>query len=112
MDTKPNAWVINKTTKNEEKNVVRYNQDEKIVKILEAQEKRNRENRQEKFKKWLERKSIENLSIYDILNNLCIDIENIVTDSGFTISNKKILRDEVATFIYKESYPDAKEKYL
>ena len=112
MDDKPTTWVINKAKKKEEQNFDNYNKDNKILKILEAQEKRNSINRQEKFKKWLERKSIENISIYNILNNLCRDIENIVTESGFTISNKKILRDEVATFVYKESRPNAKANYL
>jgi|TARA_B110000971_G_C19988064_1_gene490572 hypothetical protein len=110
MDTKQKTWVINKTT-NENKTQIN-NKDNKIQNIYDAKIERERVKRHEKFKQWLQKKDSENTKMNDILNNLCRDIRDIVTGTGFTISNEKILRDEVATFIYKESYPDAKENYL
>jgi hypothetical protein len=104
------SWNIVKTAKKEEKKNT-YKPDKRISKIYEAKEKFNSEMRQKKFKQWLNRKNTENTSINNILNNLCRDMEKIVTESGFTISNKKILRDEIATFIYKESVPNAQEEY-
>ena len=108
--SEPISWNIIKTVKKEEKKE-EYKPDKRISKIYEAKEKFNSEMRQKKFKQWLNRKNIENISINNILNNLCRDIEKVVTESGFTITNKKILRDEIATFIYKESIPDAQEEY-
>lgn len=104
------SWNIVKTAKKEEKKDT-YKPDKRISKIYEAKEKFNSEMRQEKFKQWLNRLNTKNISINNILNNLCRDVENIVTESGFTISNKKILRDEISTFIYKESVPNAQEEY-
>jgi len=110
MDDKPKTWIINKKT--EENKIQKNNNDNKIQKIYEARIERERVTRHEKFKQWLHKKDTDNIKMNDILNNLCRDIRDIVTDTGFTISNEKILRDEVATFIYKESRPDAKENYL
>tara|TARA_R110001592_G_scaffold38722_7_gene127655 strand:+ start:700 stop:1032 length:333 start_codon:yes stop_codon:yes gene_type:complete len=108
--SEPISWNIIKTEKKEEKKDT-YKPDKRISKIYEAKEKFNSEMRQEKFKQWLNRLNTKNISINNILNNLCRDVENIVTESGFTISNKKILRDEISTFIYKESVPNAQEEY-
>ena len=111
MDDKQNVWVINKVNDKEEDKTQINNNDNKIQNIYEAKIERERVKRHEKFKRWLEKGS-ENTKMNDILNNLCRDVQEIVTNTGFTISNEKILRDEIATFIYKESYPDAQENYF
>lgn len=111
MDDKQNVWVINKVNDKEEDKTQINNNDNKIQNIYEAKIERERVKRHEKFKQWLEKGS-ENTKMNDILNNLCRDVQEIVTNTGFTISNEKILRDEIATFIYKESYPDAQENYF
>jgi|TARA_B110000879_G_C11130809_1_gene495948 hypothetical protein len=110
MDDKQNVWVINKVNNKEDKTQIN-NKDNKIQNIYDAKIERERVKRHEKFKRWLEKGS-ENTKMNDILNNLCRDVQEIVTNTGFTISNEKILRDEIATFIYKESYPDAQENYF
>ena len=96
------SWNIVKTAKKEEKKDT-YKPDKRISKIYEAKEKFKSEMRQEKFKQWLNRLNTKNISINNILNNLCRDVENIVTESGFTISNKKILRDNKKTRFYSSS---------
>tara|TARA_B110000261_G_C12821911_1_gene252629 strand:+ start:165 stop:500 length:336 start_codon:yes stop_codon:yes gene_type:complete len=111
MDDKQNVWVINKVNDKEEDKTQINNNDNKIQNIYEAKIERERAKRHEKFKQWLEKKA-ENTKMNYILNNLCRDVQEIVTNTGFTISNEKILRDEIATFIYKESYPDAQENYF
>jgi len=111
MDDKQNVWVINKVN-NKEENKIHINNDNKILNIYEAKIERERKDRHEKFNQWLHKKGPENIKMNDILNNLCRDVQEIVTNTGFTISNEKILRDEIATFIYKESCPDAKENYF
>ena len=109
---KSNVWSINKVNNKEENKIQLDNRDNIIQKIYEAKIERERAQRHEKFKRWLHMKDSENIEMNDILNNLCRDIHDIVTDTGFIISNEKILRDEIATFIYKESYPDAQENYF
>ena len=111
MDDKQNVWVINKVNDKEDKTQIN-NKDNKIQNIYDAKIERERVNRHENFKRWLQKKGSENTKMNDILNNLCRDVQEIVTNTGFTISNEKILRDEIATFIYKESYPDAQENYF
>tara|TARA_B110000977_G_C10993767_1_gene461018 strand:+ start:194 stop:529 length:336 start_codon:yes stop_codon:yes gene_type:complete len=109
---KSNAWSINKVNNKEENKIQLDNRDNIIQKIYEAKIERERVQRHEKFKRWLHTKDSENIEMNDILNHLCRDIHDIVTETGFIISNEKILRDEIATFVYKESCPDVKDKYF
>ena len=102
MSNQPNAWGINKVVKDEE-NKDEYKPDERIKRIYEAQREYDRQARHKKFKKWLNEYTDQDIRINEVLCNLCKDIEHIVNESGFAISNEKRLRDEVATFIYKEA---------
>ena len=102
MSNQPNAWGINKVVKDEE-NKDEYKPDERIKRIYEAQREYARQVRQKKFRQWLNEYTDQNIKINEVLCNLCKDIEKTVNESGFTISNEKRLRDEVASFIYKES---------
>lgn len=102
MSNQPNAWGINKVVK-EKENKDEYKPDERIKRIYEAQRKYAKQARHEKFQKWLSEYTDQNTRINQVLCNLCKDIEQAVNESGFQISNEKRLRDEVATFIYKEA---------
>ena len=71
--------------------------------IYEAQQVRRKERDNETFQKWLEERSEQNVAITDVLTHLCRDVIKTVNDKGFTITNEKRLKNEIATFIYKET---------
>ena len=109
MSIQPNAWGINKVVK-EKENKDEYKPDERIKRIYEAKSKFEKEQRHETFQNWLRECTDQNIQIKDILNHLCRDVFATINESGFTIQNEKLLRDEIATFIYKESIVNAKKK--
>jgi hypothetical protein len=71
--------------------------------IYEAQQVRRKERDNETFQKWLEERSEQNVTITNVLTHLCRDVIKTVNDKGFTITNEKQLKNEIATFIYKET---------
>ena len=71
--------------------------------IYEAQQVRRKERDNETFQKWLEERSEQKVTITDVLTHLCRDVIKTVNEKGFTITNEKRLKNEIATFIYKES---------
>ena len=104
MSDKPNAWNINKVnTIDIEDKEKSYKPDERIKRIYEAKRKYARKARHEKFQRWLTEYTDKNIQIKEVLLHMCKEIERVVNESGFAITNEKRLRDEVATFIYKEA---------
>ena len=43
------------------------------------------------------------MQIKEMLNLMCKEVFTTAEKNGFTISNEKRLRDEIATFVYKEA---------
>ena len=64
---------------------------------------RKKKERQKNFQRWLHEYNEKNIQIKQIITHLCNDTFSMIRTNGFTISNEKILRDEIATFIYKEA---------
>ena len=105
MSDQPNVWGITRDVKNienEEKDKD-YKPDKRIAKIYEAKREYEKKERQRNFKRWLYEYNEKNVQIKQIINHLCSDTFSIIRTNGFTISNEKRLRDEIATFIYKEA---------
>ena len=100
---KPNAWGINKVKDMKEEDDDKYKPDVRHAKIFEAKEEYARKRRQENFKQWLEEYNEKNMQIKEMLNLMCKEVFTTAGKNGFTISNEKRLRDEIATFVYKEA---------
>ena len=45
----------------------------------------------------------KNIQIREMLQHMCKEVITTVQKNGFTITNEKRLRDEIATFVYKEA---------
>ncbi len=103
MDEKPNAWIKNKVTNIKEEDNDKYKPDTRIAKIFEAKEEYARKRRHENFKQWLGKYNEKNMQIKEMLNLMCKEVFTTAEKNGFTISNEKRLRDEIATFVYKEA---------
>ena len=43
------------------------------------------------------------ISIKSIVNNFVIDLKKIITQNNYTINNENKFKDEIASFLYKES---------
>ena len=100
---KPNAWGINKVKDMKEEDDDKYKPDVRLAKIFEAKEEYARKRRHENFKQWLEEYNEKNMQIKEMLNLMCKEVFTTAGKNGFTISNEKRLRDEIATFVYKEA---------
>ena len=103
-----NAWGKNMNTdsKKEEKKD-EYKPDIRVQRLWKSLEENKRKQRHEAFHKWLknEYKYGENfIEVEEILEHLCKDVFKMVNEHGLTITNEKQLRNEIATFVYKESY--------
>ena len=70
--------------------------------IYEARQTRKKQRDNETFQKWLGERT-DKVEITDVLTHLCRDVIKTVNEKGFTITNEKRLKNEIATFIYKES---------
>ena len=104
MDEKPNAWIKNKVKDiKEEDNQDKYKPDTRIAKIFAAKEEYARKRRHENFQQWLEEYNEKNMQIREMLTHMCKEVITICQKNGFTITNEKRLRDEIATFVYKEA---------
>ena len=104
MDEKPNAWIKNKVKNiKEEDDVDKYKPDTRIAKIFAAKEEYARKRRHENYKIWLNEYNEKNMQIKEMLNLMCKEVFITAEKNGFTISNEKRLRDEIATFVYKEA---------
>ena len=103
-----NVWKINKAEdkKQEQEKTDEYKPDMRLKKLWESLEENKRQHRHKKFQNWLNKSynySDNEVYVEDILNNLCKDVFQLVKRNGYTISNEKQLRNEIATFVYKES---------
>ena len=104
MDEKPNAWIKNKVKNiKEEDDVDKYKPDTRIAKIFAAKEEYARKRRQENFQTWLNEYNEKNIQIKEMLNQMCKEVFATANKNGFSITNEKLLRDEIATFVYKEA---------
>tara|TARA_B100000902_G_C26512610_1_gene529318 strand:+ start:148 stop:474 length:327 start_codon:yes stop_codon:yes gene_type:complete len=104
MEQKPNAWIKNKVTNiKEEKDNDNYKPDTRIAKIFAAKEEYARKRRHENFQQWLEEYNEKNIQVREMLINMCKEVITTCQKNGFTITNEKRLRDEIATFVYKEA---------
>jgi DNA-directed RNA polymerase specialized sigma54-like protein len=70
--------------------------------IYEARQTRKKQRDNETFQKWLGERT-DKVEITDVLTHLCRDVIKTVNEKGFTITNEKRLKNEIATFIYKEA---------
>lgn len=43
------------------------------------------------------------ISIKSIVNNFIIDLKNIITQNNYTINDENKFKDEIASFLYRES---------
>ena len=104
MDKKPNAWG-EKKVKNmkEETDNDNYKPDTRLARIFEAKEEYAKKIRHENFQQWLDEYNEKNIQVKEILNQMCKEIFITCQKNGFSITNEKRLRDEVATFVYKEA---------
>ena len=93
MSNQPNVGGINKVVKDEEKKD-EYKPDERIKRIYEAKREYARKARQEKFKRWLNEYTDQNIKINEVLCNLCKDIESFKEIRGYIyntyLNNNKI----------------------
>lgn len=104
MDEKPTVWIKKKVTNiKEEDKDDKYKPDSRIAKIFEAKEEYARQRRQENFQLWLEEYNEKNMTIKEMLNLMCKEVVTTVQKNGLSITNEKRLRDEIATFVYKEA---------
>ena len=100
---KPNAWGINKVKDMKEEEGDKYKPDVRLAKIFEAKEEYARKRRHENFQEWLEEYNEKNIQVKEMLNQMCKEVFRTCQKDGFTITNEKRLRDEIATFVYKEA---------
>ena len=106
--SKLNVWNVNKikeetSEKIEEKQKEeKYKPDDRIAKIYKAKRKYEKERRHAKFQEWLNNYTDKNISIREILTHLCREVFDTINKSGYAITNEKRLRDEIASFVYKE----------
>ena len=100
---KPNAWGINKVKDMKEEDGDKYKPDVRLAKIFEAKEEYARKRRHENFKQWLEEYNEKNIQVKEMLNQMCKEVFITCQKNGFSITNEKRLRDEIATFVYKEA---------
>ena len=85
------------------KNEDDYKPDPRMVEIFKDLEKTREKMRKEKFQKWLNEYNENDIQIVSILRHLCDDVLKAVNETGYVISDEKQLRNEIATFVYKES---------
>ena len=95
-----NAWNVTKIEKIED-DKKKYIADKGIEKINKLKKKFANVRRQQKFQEWLNTYTDKDIPIYKIIASLCKEVLETVSNSGHVISNEKILRDEIASFIYK-----------
>ncbi len=89
-----------------------YKVDPKTKNLFNSLEELRQKEKNRKFKEWLnkkinffedERDENHDTRICTIIENLIEDINDIVEEKGRIITNKKRLRDTIASMIYKES---------
>ena len=73
----------------------------KVLIDIENSEKK-RENR--KFQEWLNSTNENDIPIKNIIQMICNDVIQSISNNNMKISNEKQLKNEVATFIYHRSY--------
>ena len=95
--------INTKIEKDKNKEEDDYKPDPRMVKLFKDLEKIRAEKRKETFQKWLNEYNENDIQIVSILRHLCDDVLKVIKESGFIISNEKQLRNEIATFVYKES---------
>ena len=93
------SWNVIKTKKEEKEE---YTPDKRLERIYNAKRKYEEERRQKKFQEWLNNYTDKNVSIREIMTHLCKEVCSTINKSGYVITNEKRLRDEIASFVYKE----------
>ena len=92
-----------KIKKDKNKDEDDYKPDSRMVKLFKDLEKTKEKMRQEKFQNWLIEYNENDIQTVSILRHLCDDVLKAINETGFVISDEKQLRNEIATFVYKES---------
>ena len=95
--------INTKIEKDKNKDEDDYKPDPRMIKLFKSLEKTKEKMRQEKFQNWLNEYNENDIQVVSILRHLCDDVLKAINQTGFTISNEKQLRNEIATFVYKES---------
>ena len=107
--TENNAWVKKIDIKTEEeqqlldlneKEVDYFARERALFKSLQKSRERQRK---EDFKKWLNIYTFDDIKIKNILTNMLTEIKYEITARGFTIKDENQLKNNIATFIYKNS---------
>tara|TARA_B100001063_G_C16758326_1_gene554436 strand:+ start:586 stop:918 length:333 start_codon:yes stop_codon:yes gene_type:complete len=89
-----------------------YKVDKKTSDLMNALEEMRENQKKRDFMEWLnlnliiygdERDNERPICVKKVLKNLIDDINKIVEEKGRAITNKKRLRDTIASMIYKES---------
>tara|TARA_B100000902_G_scaffold363127_1_gene382036 strand:+ start:184 stop:528 length:345 start_codon:yes stop_codon:yes gene_type:complete len=110
MEEKPNAWIKNKVKNIKVEDDDEYKPDTRLAKIFAAKEEYARKRRHENFQQWLGEYNEKNIQIKEMLNQMCKEVFITANKNGYTITNEKRLRDEIATFVYKEASYHAEER--
>ena len=104
-----NVWNKNltKNKKEEEKKEDEYKPDTRLKNLWKSLEENKRKEKHRKFQNWLKNEYEYNenyISVEEILRRFCKDVFKLINNNGYKISDEKQLRNEIATFVYKESY--------
>jgi hypothetical protein len=95
--------INTKIDKDKDKDEDDYKPDPRMVRLFKSLEKTKEKIRQEKFQDWINEYNENDIQVVSILRHLCDDVLKTINETGFVISNEKQLRNEIATFVYKES---------
>ena len=76
--------------------------DKYLIELLNRLKESRQDRDKEQFQKWLNTHA-DDYKIRFILTKLLEDINKKVKDNGHTINNQNILKNEIATFIYRQS---------
>ena len=106
----------------QENNEKYINNDKKMYEFFLKLEQIRKNEKNRKFNKWLNTTIDYNNHYYDefhdelrgwsdtnvisiksIINNFIVDLKKIITRNNYTINNENKFKDEIASFLYKES---------
>tara|TARA_A100001015_G_C14996722_1_gene716522 strand:+ start:1710 stop:1985 length:276 start_codon:yes stop_codon:yes gene_type:complete len=87
------------------------NIDKRLKKVFQNINEYKIKQKNMQFNKWLNTNTNQYIKRNDILNKFCEEIIYIIKKKGFSINNEKLLRNEIASFIYNIS-EDAKKDYV
>ena len=96
------SFIPNSNRKLKFMNTVNHPPDKYLIELLNRLKESHQERDKEKFQRWLNTHA-DDYKIRFILTKLLEDINKKVKDNGYTINNQNILKNEIATFIYRQS---------